>query len=416
MNVDVRVWVFFALGLLAPPALAATFSVNDTGDRTDANPGDGLCEATVGVGDCTLRAAVMEANALGGAHSIELPHGTFELTIAGVGNDDASAGDLDVFASITLRGVSAGATRIDGGGAMRLFHVHSGLLDLENLTLRNGLAGSATEHSGAGVLAEGFVGLRRVHMSGHRANAGAAIRAYFTAVEIEDSVFSDNRAQDLGHVNPFGNALSGTDTQFIVLRSTFSHNGPPVGSGSSSNNIHVVAGGLQMINSTIADNNGSGVVMQNADMLIRQSTLAGNYGTQLHTFSASGTHQIELSGSLLQRMPWGFVVCSGSGLQSLGYNISEDGTCGLAASGDLESTDAQLGPLSMNGGPTPTRLPVSGSPAIDRVPVSACLDEDEDPLDHDQRGLPRPVPNGGACDSGAVEFGNEHMFSDRFES
>ncbi len=123
-----------------------------------------------------------------------------------------------------------------------------------------------------------------------------------------------------------------------------------------------------------------------------------------------------MAGTLLQRSPWGYVVCSGNSPQSLGYNISEDGSCPLVGAGDLEETDALLGPLQMNGGPTPTRRPLPGSPAIDRVPVAVCLDEDNDPLGHDQRGLPRPAPGSAACDAGAVESGNEGVFADRFES
>ena len=38
--------------------------VTSGGDGVDAVPGDGVCEATSGAGDCTLRAAVLEANAL----------------------------------------------------------------------------------------------------------------------------------------------------------------------------------------------------------------------------------------------------------------------------------------------------------------------------------------------------------------
>jgi CSLREA domain-containing protein len=50
--------------LLAAPVgtRAATFVVNSTADTSDANPGDGMCDD--GEGNCTLRAAIEEANAL----------------------------------------------------------------------------------------------------------------------------------------------------------------------------------------------------------------------------------------------------------------------------------------------------------------------------------------------------------------
>jgi uncharacterized repeat protein (TIGR01451 family)/CSLREA domain-containing protein len=46
----------------------ATFTVNSTGDTPDNMPGDGLCND--GMGNCTLRAAMMEAEALGGTDTI----------------------------------------------------------------------------------------------------------------------------------------------------------------------------------------------------------------------------------------------------------------------------------------------------------------------------------------------------------
>ena len=55
----------FVLSLIAFPASADTFTVDDTGDDPDANPGDGTCATSGGV--CTLRAAIQEANATANA-------------------------------------------------------------------------------------------------------------------------------------------------------------------------------------------------------------------------------------------------------------------------------------------------------------------------------------------------------------
>jgi CSLREA domain-containing protein len=65
---------------LMPAAAAATFIVNSSVDAVDANPGDGICQ-TVTPGQCTLRAAVQEANALAGADMITLPAGIYKFTI-----------------------------------------------------------------------------------------------------------------------------------------------------------------------------------------------------------------------------------------------------------------------------------------------------------------------------------------------
>jgi CSLREA domain-containing protein len=45
------------------PARVEAFTINDAADAPDANPGDGLCETAPGNGQCSLRAAIQEANA-----------------------------------------------------------------------------------------------------------------------------------------------------------------------------------------------------------------------------------------------------------------------------------------------------------------------------------------------------------------
>ena len=69
-----------------------------------------------------------------------------------------------------------------------------------------------------------------------------------------------------------------------------------------------------------------------------------------------------------------------------------------ATSGAIGS-NAQLGPLGDNGGPTPTHLPGTGSIAFDFIPdgVNGCGTT----FNVDQRGDPRPFGSG--CDAGSVE-------------
>lgn len=69
-----------ALQIKASPS--ATFVVNSTVDAVDAVPGDGVCETAV-PGQCTLRAAVMEANAFAGPDTIQVPAGNYLLTLSG---------------------------------------------------------------------------------------------------------------------------------------------------------------------------------------------------------------------------------------------------------------------------------------------------------------------------------------------
>ena len=55
----------------------ATFVVNHTGDASDANTADGICQ-TATAGQCTLRAAIQQANASSGKNTIK-------FNIAGTG-------------------------------------------------------------------------------------------------------------------------------------------------------------------------------------------------------------------------------------------------------------------------------------------------------------------------------------------
>jgi CSLREA domain-containing protein len=60
-----------------------TFVVNSTADIPATAPlDDGVCETSVGNHQCTLRAAIMEANHVpGGGATVRVPAGTYVLTI-----------------------------------------------------------------------------------------------------------------------------------------------------------------------------------------------------------------------------------------------------------------------------------------------------------------------------------------------
>ena len=113
----------------------AMFTVDSTADVIDTNLGDGLC-ATL-AGECTLRAAVMENNQLGGGATVIVPAGTFALALTGAGTSDAH-GDLDVNAALVIQGAGIGSTIVDatlGLGVERAFHATADL-DLSQLTVQ----------------------------------------------------------------------------------------------------------------------------------------------------------------------------------------------------------------------------------------------------------------------------------------
>jgi CSLREA domain-containing protein len=115
-------------GIAAPP-IPLTYIVNNNGDGTDAVPGDGNC-LTAGTFDCTLRAAIQEANAHAGADFINfnmagnnviqpataLPAITQAVTINGTTNPGFVRVELDgvLVASGNGLQINAGPTTIIG--------------------------------------------------------------------------------------------------------------------------------------------------------------------------------------------------------------------------------------------------------------------------------------------------------------
>ena len=113
----------------------------------------------------------MEANALTGADSIDLPAGIYMLTIGGASEDAAATGDLDIAGDRQVAGAGEGTTIIDGGGLHRVIHVLSGTVELSGLTVRNG----ATTGFGGGIFSFGALTLTDVTISGNAAAGGGGI-------------------------------------------------------------------------------------------------------------------------------------------------------------------------------------------------------------------------------------------------
>lgn len=368
-------------------ALAATIAVTTVDDELNAD------------GDCSLREAIESANtdtavdacpAGAGADTIVLPAGMYVLSIAGTGEDANATGDLDISADLTINGAGHTSTIIDGGGIDRVLEVRPGAtVQIDGVTIRNG---NPSANAG-GILNRGTLTLTKSTVSG---NTGLDFGGGIFNVGIlamTNSTVSGNSTNGL-NLSGGGAGIFNEGTMTLTA-STVSGN-TTLGRGGAIYNLDQTA---TLINSTISGNaalNGGGIFNRFGIVLLTSSTNTGNTATDngggIWNFSGTMTLANTIVSSNTAATPSD--DCAGS-ITSLGYNIASDASCALGGTGDLNSTDPLLGPLTNNSGPTETHALLTGSPAIDAVPLAACT------VSTDQRGVPRPM--GPACDSGAFE-------------
>ncbi|MDF2629722.1 MAG: Copper resistance protein CopC, partial [Symbiobacteriaceae bacterium] len=258
------------LFLGTPVAQASDFLVNATYDAVDNNLGDSVC-ADAG-GKCTLRAAIQNANKNADHDTIRLTPGTYLISLAGVGDDQALTGDLDILNAVTITGVMAdGVTEnpdatkaiVDGGQVDRVLSVgpygNTTSFDatIKNLTIRNGKnTNTAMDDAYGGAL--------------DWASSGAS------TLTIDNAIIENSYATSTGG----GMYLAGGANRYVVIRNT------------------IVRG-----NSTAS--NGGGVTLDvNAKYDIYNSVFANNtaeYGAGLYSLSGpSDNYVVTISGTTFE--------------------------------------------------------------------------------------------------------------------
>jgi hypothetical protein len=346
---------------LATPLAAADFVVTKYIDSTFPD----ACLP----GDCSLREAVISANANPGADRILLSAGIYTISLFGI-DDDAGGGDLDILTEIEIVGVGAPLTRIDGktmgvNNEDPIFHVS----DLGKLTIRDATVREGTE-GGITVLGELLLERCEIHNNSFAGNADG-VRGINATVTIRDSTVINN-----------GNGVVVTGGDLLLENVTFySNNGFQlfVGNATSARCTHCTIEGPVAGNGEIR--------LDDTDLELANSIVIGNCD-----------------------------LLNGATVDTLGGNLESPGaTCGLLPhAGDLENVaDAGLAASAVdNGGPTRTFQLDADSPAIGLVPAADCLDAD-------QRGVGRGKLSLLDCDSGALERTNSRpptpLFRDGFE-
>jgi hypothetical protein len=151
-------------------------------------------------------------------------------------------------------------------------------------------------------------------------------------------------------------------------------------------------GNLRLVNSTITENFIG--LLSASDSEVAFSTIIDNTSWGI----LQDTHIVKLANSIVAgNSPGNCEHLTSGAIQSLGFNIADDGSCPLNATGDQPNTDPLLNALFDWGGPTETRRPLENSPALDNGQCAKAG------VTTDQRGFARPDGAGVSCDIGAVE-------------
>lgn len=359
----------------------ATYTVNTVVDGADAAPGDGACATAAGT--CSLRAAIQEGNAVAtvGTVALQVPAGTYMLTVAGAGEDGAATGDLDLTRRFSI--VGTGTARVVQATSDRVLDVLGGGLQLKGVSLEQGdVAGD-----GGGIRAQaGPVSLEQVQLLSNRASGtGGGIDAPTVAVTITGSALRDNGA-------PAAAAVRAADV--VLRRVTVAENIVEPG-GSGSVVVSTSPTGAPVVESTTVSDNlvgATAVVSLAGNASVRDTTLTAN--SALVGLASLGTTTI--GNSILQGKGTS-ASCTGT-VVSAGTNIESGVACGFTAAGDLQSSPAGLQKAITIGIHT-VYTPGPG-PALDTGAGCAAAD---------QTGAARPLDGNGdgvaLCDRGATESG-----------
>ncbi|HMU26930.1 MAG TPA: CSLREA domain-containing protein [Solirubrobacterales bacterium] len=354
---------FALLALLVAPAAAnaVIITVNTTADEY----GTGT--------SCSLREAITAAQnnvSFGGcpagfaSDTVSIPDGTYKITRAGTGEDGNATGDFDITGSNALDiqpDASNAHVVVDGNGIDRVFQdLSSGLVKFLAIQITGGkLTGF---NDGAGIQnSVGVTSLENVTVNDNSSEAQGGGVAVYNNVQVINSTIAQNNADGNGggFYVPGGASL--------VARSTtvFGNQADADGDGNGYGGGFAETGGLNVSFTNVLNAGNSGTALLPTD-------------DAYDCYSGPNFYpRYTLSGQ-----PMGPLDCL------VGFN---PGT-------NMVSSDVKLDPfLRDNGGQTPTLALLPGSPAIG---AGGTASPDECP-GFDQNDRPRPA---GKCDIGAVQF------------
>jgi hypothetical protein len=446
-------WAFaVGLFLVGIPCHAADLAV----DRTDDVPTATAC--TAAANDCSLRGAILAANALAAsaspeASTITLPAGTYALTQSSSCTyrlDDegftrtSSQLPLCINAEVTLVGDGAETTVIDAGNLDGVIFVSAdAVVGIEAITIRKGSAtqpgfagvgnrGGGVNNQGTLTLTDAVVRDCSTTVFGGGIHNERSLTLVRSAVELNtaagsatgqaigggifldlgstatiiDSTIAGNTAEHSG-----GGIYSFNGT-FSIFGTAITGNTATIGTGGGINASGTLTIGLS--NSTLSGNRarerGGAIYADSAPVQVNLAnvTIAANsagsptlsgLGGGIGSAGIVRLKNTIIAGNAVQGpFPIGPDCWGSTPITSQGYNLMQS-TAGCTIAGDMTGNvtgvDAQLGPLDDNGGPTETHALLAGSPAIDAGDPAGCTDHTGTLLLEDQTGEPRTADGDG---------------------
>jgi CSLREA domain-containing protein len=418
--------------LIVTPAYALSIDVTTTDDELNND------------GDCSLREAIQTANTNApvdacttgaGADLINLPAGTYTLTIPGAGENANATGDLDITQALIINGAGAGITTIQAGatpgsGIDRVLHIGSVPVIINKVTIANGLCafcdGGGINSTGKLNVTNSIILNNYTNNNNYTVNGGGGI--YYGGTDtltVTNSTFSGNSAFNNFYAT-YGGSIYNLSS-LTVTNSTFSGNTANYGGGIDN------LGTATVTNSTFSNNeSGFGGILNSGVLSVTNSTFFGNLAVDGGGIANLGTATVAnstFSGNIVSTTSDGGGIYNGTGgsltlnnsilANSTSTNSTPTDDCYSTYLGTVSGTnnlielDGSGGNVCGTTGPIhsdPDLGTLTGSPAYFPIqPNSPAFDAGDDAIcaaapvgNTSQNGATRP--QGAHCDIGSYEF------------
>lgn len=192
----------FAVGM---PCAAVDYTVDSGADAPDVSPGDAVCRSAAN--ECTLRAAIQQANATPGFDRVLLPEGSYLLDLDSGSNEDSGVtGDLDIREPMALIGIAPAGSNVGvqisnrhltfGAQYDRIFDIDTGnalqSVRLEHVAINFGSTTAPLGGGGVLVHAGSATSMRDVVLYANFGTSRGTAMALYGSADLHDCRAFDN--------------------------------------------------------------------------------------------------------------------------------------------------------------------------------------------------------------------------------